>query len=349
MRIQMFTLASLLLHVGCGDGGPSAIDAGGMGDAGVERPDSGPSPVSYEGIEFPTLPFESKFVEVNGSQMHYLEAGDPSGPVIVLTHGWPSWSYIWRDVIPHLESSGRVIAFDLIGFGRSDKLPNHDYSFAVQRAHFRGFMEALNLQDIVLVLHDWGSGIGFDYAANHSDNIAGLVFFEAMMPPRLPFASIEDAFPGNPDGSMVFQAWRTPGVGEELLLNQAQATEAFLPSFQMRTLSEEELNAYRAPWPTPESRWPLWWVPNQLPLAGEPQDTDAMIRNYVAWLETTDTPMLEFFVTPGITGDRDVVQWTRDNISRLTVVDLGPGIHFLQEDYPEEIGAGIADWVRTLP
>ncbi|MEO1302491.1 MAG: haloalkane dehalogenase [Myxococcota bacterium] len=306
-------------------------------------------PVFFEGLEFPEVVFESKFVEVEGSLMHYYEAGDPDGPAIVLSHGWPSWSYIWRDVIPHLEDSGRVIAFDLIGFGRSNKLEDNNYSFAVQQVHFAGFIDALGLENLILVLHDWGSGIGFDYAARNSSNIRGIVFFEAMMPPRLPFTSLEDAFPGDPQGAMAFQAWRTPGVGEDIFLNQAQATEVFLPGFVLRELSDDELNAYRAPWPTPESRWPLWWVPNELPVAGVPESTDALIRNYIDWLQTTDVPMLEFFATPGLTGQADVVEWTIQNIANLTTVDLGPGIHFLQEDYPEEIGSGIAEWIASVP
>ncbi|MEL6547487.1 MAG: haloalkane dehalogenase, partial [Myxococcota bacterium] len=120
------------------------------------------------------------------------------------------------------------------------------------------------------------------------------------------------------------------------------------PSFQIRTLTEEELNAYRAPWPTPESRWPLWWVPNELPVNGVPSDTDAMIRNYITFLQGTDMPVLEFFASPGLTGQADVVAWTRENIENLSVVDLGEGIHFLQEDHPDQIGMGIADWLATL-
>jgi haloalkane dehalogenase len=308
-----------------------------------------PEPVVYEGLAFPELPFDSRFVEVQGAQMHYLEAGDPDGPVLLLTHGWPSWSYIWRNVIPHLEDSGRVIAMDLIGFGRSDKLASNDYSFATQKAYFEGFVDALGLEDVVLVVHDWGSGIGFDYAATHEHNVRGLVFMEAMMPPRLPFPDVASAFPGNPDGADVFTAWRTPGVGEAILLDQAQATEIFLPSFQQRELTAAELDAYKAPFPTPESRWPLWWVPNELPVGGAPADTHAMITGYIDWMQTTTTPMLEFHVTPGLTGQADVVQWTRDHIADLEVVDLGPGLHFVQEDHPDAIGQGIADWVGRLP
>ncbi|MEM6427598.1 MAG: haloalkane dehalogenase [Deinococcota bacterium] len=317
---------------------------------GVAQPEqTPPPPVVYENLAFPDLPFNSKFVEVHGAQMHYYEAGDPNGEVIVLTHGVPSWSYIWRDIIPHLENHGRVIAFDLIGFGMSDKLADNDYSFEVQRRYFKGFMDALDLDNITLVLHDWGSGIGFDYAATNPDKIRALVFFEAMMPPRLPFNSIEDGFPGNPQGAEIFQAWRTPGVGEEIILNQNIFLEAFLPSFMLRELTPEEINAYRAPWPTPESRWPLWWVPNELPIAGTPANTDLSIRNYILWLQSTDIPMLEFYATPGLTGQAEVVAWTRQNINNLSTINLGEGIHFLQEDYPTEIGIGIAAWFQALP
>lgn len=335
---QLLIGVALLVAVGCT---PQAQEG--------EPPPDTPPPIVYEGLEFPELPFNSKFVEVNGSQMHYFEAGDPEGEVLLLTHGVPSWSYIWRNVIPHLESSGRVIAVDLIGFGMSDKLADNNYSFEVQGDYFRGFINALGLQDITLVLHDWGSGIGFDYAANNKENVRALVFMEAMMPPRLPFESIEDSFPGNPEGAEIFQAWRTPGVGEEIILNQNIFLEAILPSFQLRQLSEEEVNAYKAPWPDPESRWPLWWVPNELPLAGEPEDTDRAIRNYISWLQSTEIPVLEFYATPGLTGGPEVVAWTEANIENLTTVNLGEGIHFLQEDYPDEIGMGIAEWFATLP
>ncbi|MEL7370150.1 MAG: haloalkane dehalogenase, partial [Myxococcota bacterium] len=111
---------------------------------------------------------------------------------------------------------------------------------------------------------------------------------------------------------------------------------------------EDEIDAYRAPWPTPESRWPLWWVPNQLPVAGEPASVERLIVNYIEWLQRTDTPMLQFAVTPGLTGQADVVEWSQTNIQNLTTVDLGPGVHFVQEDYPTELGQGIADWVEGL-
>lgn len=355
--LTALAMSAALAVTGCGDDANGDAPDLGSGDAamrdtGMDMP-APPPPVIYEGLSFPELPFDSKFVTVEGRQMHYYEAGDPDGPVIVLTHGFPSWSYIWRNVIPALEAAladqpARIIAFDLIGFGQSDKLPDNNYSFAVQQRFFAGFMEALELRDIVLVLHDWGSGIGFDYVVNHDANVRALVYFEAMMPPRLPFASLEDGFPGNPEGAMLFGAWRTPGVGESILLDQSLALEGLLPSFQMRTLSDEELNAYRAPFPTPESRWPLWWVPNELPVAGEPASVDAAIRAYIAWLQSTSTPMLQFYASPGLTGQQEVVEWSEANIENLTSIDLGAGIHFLQEDHPVAIGEGIAEFVLGL-
>ncbi len=299
------------------------------------------------------FPFESHYVEVLGSKMHYIDEGQ--GDPILFIHGNPTSSYLWRNIIPYVSDDGRAIAVDLIGMGKSDK-PDIDYRFVDHAKYLEAFIDELELQNVTLVIHDWGSGLGLNYAMNNEDNIKGIAMMEALL-----FPMTWDDFPstvigispsplvtGTNEMKEMFQNFRTPGVGEELIMNQNIFIEQFLDSAVIRDLSEEEMNQYREPYPTPEDRKPIWVWPNEIPINGEPADVHEIVSNYNQWIQETPIPKLLIHATPGIITTEEAVQWSNDNLKNLKTVNVGPGLHYIQEDAPDEIGEAISDWYQTL-
>ena len=285
------------------------------------------------------FPFESKFVEVRGSKMHYVEQGE--GDPILFLHGNPTSSYLWRNVIPHVSGLGRCIAPDLIGMGKSDK-PDLEYRFFEHANYVEDFIDALGLSNITLVIHDWGSGLGFHYAALHPDKIKAIAFMEAIV---LPVPSW-DTF--SSDFKEIFQSFRTDKVGWDLIVNENFFVEKILPSGVVRELSEEEMNVYREPYREPESRKPLWRWPNEIPIEGEPSDVNEAVLKYNAKLVEWDIPKLLFYAEPGAILPKPAVEWCEINLKNLTSINLGERRHYLQEDHPHAIGEGIAEWYRGL-
>jgi len=278
-------------------------------------------------------------VDVHGSGMYYVEEGE--GAPVVFLHGNPTSSYLWRNVIPHVSGAARCIAPDLIGMGRSAK-PDIDYRFFEHARYLEAFIEALGLGDVVLVLHDWGSGLGFDWARRHADRVRGLAIMEAILMPVPSW----DVFP---EGAReMFQAFRTPEVGWDLIAKQNVFVEQVLPGSVVRKLGDEEMDAYRAPFPDEASRTPVWRWPNEIPVEGEPADVAEAVGAYSAWLQETEVPKLLFVATPGALIPAPMVEWARSALPNLEVVELGEGIHYLQEDHPDEIGRGIARWLAEL-
>src|SRR3954447_21461800 len=278
-------------------------------------------------------------IDVHGSRMHYVEEGE--GPSVLFLHGNPTSSYLRRNVIPHVSGGARCIAPDLIGMGRSDK-PDIDYRFVDHARYLDRFIKALGLGDVVLVLHDWGSGLGFHWARRHADRVRGLAFMEAILTPVPSW----DVFPEGARG--MFQAFRTPEVGWDLICKQNVFVEQAVPGSIVRKLSEEEMDAYRAPFPAEASRKPVWRWPNEIPIEGDPVDVAEAVGAYCAWLQETEVPKLLFVATPGALIPAPMADWARSALPNLEVLDLGEGIHFLQEDHPEEIGRGIARWLAEL-
>ncbi|MEM9487913.1 MAG: haloalkane dehalogenase, partial [Myxococcota bacterium] len=287
------------------------------------------------------FPYASKYVNVLGSQMHYVEEGE--GKPILLLHGNPTSSYLWRNIIPFLAPRGRVIALDLIGMGQSDK-PDIGYTYAEHIQYVEGFIDALDLEDITLVIHDWGSALGLDYAARNPGNIRAIAFMEAVLPPLFP-ANLVDLPPFIAD---FFTTMRDPVLGPELILNQNFFIEEVLPSNVVRPLSPAEMAVYRAPYPTPESREPLLVWPNQVPIDGVPADVVAVVQNYSAWLDSKTLPTLHLHVTPGALNPPEVVDYLATRLSNHETFAVGEGIHFIQEDHPETIGLAIADWLQRV-
>ena len=283
--------------------------------------------------------YEKKRTEVLGKQMAYVEVG--SGDPIVFLHGNPTSSYLWRNILPHVREHGRCIALDLIGMGDSDKLDDSGpdrYSFVEHRRYFDAALEALGVSENVrMVVHDWGSALGFDWANRHRSQVAGVCYMEAIV---CPIASWDDW----PEAARrVFQGFRSP-AGEDMVLEGNVFVERVLPGSIIRKLDEKEMAAYRRPFAEPgEARRPTLSWPRQLPIAGEPAEVVAIVEAYGDWLKSSDLPKLFINAEPGaiLTGPQREFCRSWPNQVEVTV----SGIHFIQEDSPDDIGSSIADWL----
>ena len=289
------------------------------------------------------LPYERQFVEVLGSRMAYVEEGD--GPVVLFIHGNPTSSYLWRNVIPYVSGDHRAVALDLIGMGASDK-PEIDYTFQDHYAHVESFIDALGLEDVTLVLHDWGGGLGSYYAANHSENVRAVAMMEAAAPPALPIPSW-DAVP-DPQVRAIFQGFRDPETGPQIILEQNGFVEGLLPASVIRELSEAEMEAYRAPFPTPQSRKPVLVWPNEIPIEGVPARNVAVMEEIGAWLATSEQPKLYLYASPGLIVSPEVAEFVPQVMNNAQTRFVGAGIHYIQEDQPETIGRNLSDWLRDV-
>ena len=285
--------------------------------------------------------YEKKNVEVLGSKMAYVEAG--SGDPVVLLHGNPTSSYLWRNVIPHLEERWRCIAPDLIGMGDSDKLEPSGperYTFVEHRRYLDALLEALGVtENVTLVVHDWGSALGFDWANRHRDATTGIAYMEAILMP-LTWEQWPEAARG------VFQGFRSP-AGEAMVLESNVFVERVLPGSVLRGLDEKEMEVYRRPFREPgESRRPTLTWPRQIPLEGEPAEVVEIVESYGAWLASSDLPKLFVNAEPGaiLTGEQREFCRSWPNQQEVTV----KGIHFIQEDSPDEIGQAVAIWRAAL-
>jgi haloalkane dehalogenase len=291
------------------------------------------------GTNSAAFPFESRFVEVNGARLHYIDEG--SGDPVLFLHGNPTSSYLWRNIIPHVTDGSRAIAVDLIGMGKSEK-PDLEYRFVDHHKYVEAFIQQLELENLTLVIHDWGSALGFHYAARHANNVRGIAFMEAILAPVPRW----DAFP--PDFVKIFKAFRTPDVGWDMIVNQNMFVEQILPGAIGRDLSQEEMDRYREPFTDPATRKPLWRWPNEIPIEGEPADVAGVVASYNAWLQEADVPKLLFYATPGAITPPPLVEWCVASLKNLKTIDLGEGIHFLQEDHPDRIGRELANWLSDL-
>lgn len=284
-------------------------------------------------------PFKSHYVEVNGNKMHFIDEGKPNGPVVLFLHGNPTSSYLWRSVVPIVAASGaRAIAVDNIGFGASDR-PDIDYRFSEHAEYLDGFISALGLQDITLVVHDWGSGLGFDYAYRNPTNVSAVVFMEAI----LASGSIDDL---EGDAKTIFSAFRTPVIGEFLVMAQNVFIESGLQASVVRELTEEELDAYREPFPTWASRLPVLVWPREIPFDGSPADTAMRVNAYAAWLPTSSIPKLMLYGEPGAILNRERANEMTQKWQNLDAEFMGDGLHFIQEDQGPIIGRSIVEWLN---
>jgi haloalkane dehalogenase len=284
-----------------------------------------------------------RYADVLGRRMAYVELGE--GAPIVFLHGNPTSSFLWRTTMPRLVSHGRCIAPDLIGMGDSDKLPADDlerYTFMRHREFLDGLLEALGAtENVILVLHDWGSALGFDWARRHSDSVRAIAYMEGIVRPISGWEEWPEA------ARPVFQGLRS-AAGEQMILERNIFVERILPASVLRELSDEEMNEYRRPFAAPgEDRLPTLVWPRQIPIGGQPADVNAVCTDYAEWLATApNIPKLFVNAEPGsiLTGSQREFCRTWPDQTEVTV----PGIHFIQEDSGAQIGQGIADWLAGI-
>lgn len=284
----------------------------------------------------PADPHPRRRVPVLDAEISYVDVG--RGEPIVFLHGNPTSSYLWRNVIPHLLPHGRCLAPDLVGMGWSAKSPGEAYRFVDHVRYLDAWFEALNLRNVTLVLHDWGSVLGFHRARRFPTQVRAIAYMEALVCPR-----VWDDFPNGRDA--MFRAMRSD-KGEAMILDQNFFIETVLPKSVIRPLSQQEMETYRAPFAEPRSRLPTLIFPRELPIAGEPPEMVALVEEYGRFLAESPIPKLFINVEPGalLTGrSRDFCR-TWPNQTEVTV----KGIHYVQEDSPHEIGEALAGFVKRL-
>jgi len=281
--------------------------------------------------------YERRRLAVLDSHMAYVDAGH--GDPIVLLHGNPTSSYLWRNVIPHLEGHGRCLAPDLIGMGRSGRAPGGRYRLADHVRYLDAWLEALDLRAATLVVHDWGSALGFHWARRHADRVKALVYMEAIVQP-LTWAEWPEA------ARKIFQGLRSP-AGDEMILAKNVFVERILPGSVLRGLPPEAMARYREPFREPgESRRPTLTWPREIPIDGEPADVTALVQDYASWLSRAPLPKLFVNGEPGsilVGAQREFCRaWPHQQEVTVT------GSHFLQEDSPVAIGQAIARFLERL-
>ncbi len=282
---------------------------------------------------------EKKFVEVMGRKMAYVEMGE--GDPIIFQHGNPTSSYLWRNIMPQVAHLGRCIALDLIGMGDSDKLEASDedsYTFKEHYEYFAAALAALGVaRHVTLVIHDWGSALGFHWANQHPDAVNGLCYMEAIV---APIESWDD-FPNS--SRDIFQGFRS-SAGEEMVLEKNTFVERVLPGSILRTLTDEEMAEYRRPFAASgEGRRPTLTWPRQIPIEGKPADVTSIVAAYADWLSGSDVKKLFINAEPGalLTGRQREICRRWPNQTEVTVA----GSHFMQEDSPNDISAAIVSWL----
>jgi len=276
-------------------------------------------------------------LQVAGTEISYVDVG--RGDPIVFLHGNPTWSYLWRNIIPHVGDLGRCLAPDLAGMGQSGPLPSGSYRFADHAAILDAWFETLGLTSgVTLVLHDWGSALGFHRACRYPKQIGGIAYMEAIVQPR--------RWSDFPDGrDKMFRALRSE-AGEHMALDENFFVETVLPKSILRRLSDQEMAMYRKPFPTREQRHPTLQWARELPIEGEPADVVEIVARYSDWLAHSDLPKLFINAEPGalITARAREFCRTWPNQREVTV----PGIHYVQEDAPDQIGAALRSFVKEL-
>lgn len=287
------------------------------------------------------MAYPQQYREVFGKRMAYVDVG--SGDPIVFLHGNPTSSYLWRNVIPHVQEHGRCIAPDLIGMGDSDKIERSgpdSYRFSEHRDYLEELLIDIDAnQNVILVVHDWGSALGFDWANRHREAVSGIAYMEAIVRPLT-----WDEWPAA--ARSIFEGFRSDG-GEEMILERNLFVERVLPNSIIRELTDAEMNAYRAPFRTAgEDRRPTLTWPRQIPIDGEPEDVTQIVSDYAEWLQAANVPKLLINARPGSILVGNQLEFCRGWPNQTEVnVD---GLHFIQEDSPDDIGRAVAEFVTRI-
>jgi haloalkane dehalogenase len=284
--------------------------------------------------------FKRHHVDVLDSTMSWIEAGR-DGPIVLFLHGNPTTSFIWRNIIARVVPVARCIAPDLIGFGQSGK-PDIAYRFVDHVRYLDAFIDALGLKEVVIVAQDWGTALAFHYAVRQPEHVLGLAFMEFIQP----FPGW-DKFHQRALARELFKVFRTPGQGEKLVLEDNVFVERVLLGAVLTDMSAAERDAYRAPFPTPESRKPILQLSRELPIAGEPADVHALMEEAHSALRASTYPKLLFYAEPGAIVSPEAAQALAAQLVNCRLVERGAGAHYLQEDHPELIGDAVHAWVAT--
>jgi haloalkane dehalogenase len=278
--------------------------------------------------------YPSNYITIKDTQVHYIDKGN--GQPMLFLHGNPTSSYLWRNVIPRLENSFRCIAPDLPGMGKSGK-PYPNFRFITHYSYIEAFINKLGLNNIVLILHDWGSAIGFHYSMKYPDNIKGIVFMESLVKTwKKKELKLHHR--------IGFQLLRTPLIGEILIYGFNAFLNIIFPSLIRKKLTQEEMKEYKKPFNKTRDRKPMLVWPREIPIDGKPADVTAMVNNYSEFIQKAGFPKLMIYANPGAIINQQVKDWCDENISNLSTYYLGKGYHFIQEDYPEKIGDLINEW-----
>lgn len=282
------------------------------------------------------FPYSSHYAEVYGSRMHYIEQGH--GDPILFLHGVPTSSYLWRNIIPHLSPLGRCIAVDLIGMGKSDK-PNIDYTIFDHIKYVEKFIEVMNLKRVTLVMHDWGSILGFNYAMKHEENCKGLIFYEAYVRPLT-----------EEDMSLPYR--------EQLFILQEQENkkemdgqhfvDTVLPQGMLRAFSAEEMQHYRQPFIGKEADKPLHQYLRDLPRGDGQSKLDKLVAEYSEKLTRSNLPKLMLYSLPGFITTMETAMWAKKNLPRLEIADIGESLHYAQETDPFMMGETMSIWLQGV-
>jgi haloalkane dehalogenase len=284
------------------------------------------------------FPYSSQYVDVYGSKMHYIEQG--TGDPILFLHGMPTSAYVWRNIIPHLATLGRCIAVDLIGMGKSDK-PDIEYTISDHIKYVEKFIETLGLKRVTLVMHGWGSVIGFHYAMHHEKNCKALVFYEAFLRPL-----------NGDELSLPFQEQLLSLQNQEshydLIMNGSYFVDKVLPQGMLRQLTDEEMNYYREPFLKEGSGKPLKQYLHELPCGDQKGKVDKVIADYSKKLTKSSLPKLLLYSVPGFITTIATVMWAKEHLSNLEMVDVGEALHFAQESNPVLMGEAISIWLQGV-
>lgn len=282
------------------------------------------------------------YKSILGEKIAYVDVG--TGDPVVFLHGNPTSSYLWRNVIPYVADTHRVIAPDLIGMGDSSK-PNIQYTYAEQAKYLHAFLDSLDLKNAVLVVHDWGSALGFHYARTRSDSIKAISFMEATLPPFYPIPSMK----AMGDSATFLKNVRSPNIGEEMIMKNNILIDQFLKNENpANPLSDKVIAEYNRYFPTVQSRKPLLQWLREIPIGGSPKHVHDLGLKNNQWITSTSIPKLMFYVTPGVLVTEHTVRYMQEHAKNLEVVELGPGGHYLQETYSDEIGKQLSDWLKDI-
>ena len=288
------------------------------------------------------ITLKKQTISINNKNIAYAESG--SGDPIIFLHGNPTSSYLWRNITPHLESQGRCICIDLIGMGDSDKLDNPDensYQFEEHYHYVNAAIESLtNGENTTFVIHDWGSALGFNWCYHNPDSVKGIAYMEAIVK-EMTWEDWRDEAKG------IFQGFRSD-AGESLVLEKNYFVERVLPGSIIRRLSDEEIEEYRRPFINPgEDRRPTLSWPREIPIEGQPANVCEIVNQYAEWMQTNDIPKLFINAEPGAITTGRIRDYCRSwkNQTEVTV----KGVHFIQEDSPDDIGKAISTWYKNIP